>query len=257
MFRNVAQVIGSGRRARRSTAVGGLDEAARDDGDMPRSADGATTGRPPRTSSEEILTAARKLIERDGWEKLTIRRLAGEIGTSPGTVYNHVRDRDDLLVQLLNAEAEDFRDSAPALPEDPRERILAVATLMHDGLAARPWVVEVITADDLLGDAALWMVEAIVEAAIVLGARAEEAVHLYRQIWYYTAGEILVRARRGRRQSEVDGASYREEVFAHLDAATHPRLAALSDRWSELTAQDTYREGLEALVDGALSRDGR
>jgi AcrR family transcriptional regulator len=219
---------------------------------MPRSTKGAPTGRPPTTSREEILGAARRLLERDGWEKLTIRGLAGEAGTSPGTVYNHVRDRDDLLVQLLNADAEAFLDPRPELPDDPRERIVAVATLMHDGLAARPWVVEVITADDLLGEAALWLVEAIVDAAIGLGAEPEQAVHLYRQIWYYTAGEILIRARRAGRESEVEGTTHREEVFTRLDSEEHPRLAALGDRWIELTAQDTYVEGLRALVDGAL-----
>jgi hypothetical protein len=156
------------------------------------------------------------------------------------------------VVQLLNADAEEFLEPAPELPDDPRERLVAVATLMHDGLAARPWVVEVITADDLLGEAALWLVEAIVDAAIALGATPEQAVHLYRQVWYYTAGEILIRARRASRESEVDGATYREEVFARLDPATHPRLAALGDHWTELTARDTYVEGLRSLIDGAL-----
>jgi AcrR family transcriptional regulator len=223
----------------------------RDDGPVPRAAKGTPTGRPPRTSREEILAGALRLIERDGWEKLTIRGLAGEIGTSPGTLYYHVRDRDDLLIQLLNAEAEDFLATRPEPSADPRERIVQVATLMHDGIAARPWVAEVITADDLLGEAALWLVEAIVDAAIELGATPEGAVHLYRQVWYYTAGEILVRARRAGRESK-EGATYREQVFAGLDPDTHPRLAALGDRWTDLTAEDTYVEGLRALIDGAL-----
>lgn len=229
-----------------------IERPARDDWAVPRAAKGTTTGRPPRTSREEILAAARRLIDRDGWQRLTIRKLAGEIGTSPGTLYYHVRDRDDLLIQLLNAEAEDFLADRPALVEDPRERIVQVSTLMHDGIAARPWVAEVITADDLLGEAALWLVEAIVDAAIELGATPERAVHLYRQIWYYTAGEILIRARRAGQESDAERTTYRAEVFARLDPETHPRLAALGDRWLDLTAEDTYAEGLRALVDGAL-----
>jgi AcrR family transcriptional regulator len=228
------------------------ESATSDDGAVPKPAKG-TTGRPPRTSREEILAAARGLIERDGWDKLTVRKLAAELGTSPGTLYNHVRDRDDLLVQLLNAEAEDFLATRPELPDDPRERIVAVATLMHDGIAARPWVAEVITADDLLGESALWLVESIVDAAITLGATPDQAVHLYRQIWYYTAGEILIRARRTSRESDRDGATYREQVFANLDPTTHPRLAALGDRWPALTAEDTYTAGLRALITGTLS----
>lgn len=219
---------------------------------MPRPPTGGPSGRPPRTSREAILKAAQRLIDRDGWEQLTIRRLAAEIGTSPGTVYYHVRDKDDLLVQLLNEYAEQFLLPHPRLPGDPRERIVAAATLMHDGLAARPWVVEVITADDLLGDAALWLVESIVDGAVEAGAGPEAAVHLYRQIWYYTAGEILIRAHRNRRQHQRDGPSYREQVFTRIDPATHPRLAAVAGRWSALTGEDTYEQGLRALIDGAL-----
>jgi hypothetical protein len=31
-----------------------------------------------------------------------------------------------------------------------------------------------------------------------------------------------------------------------------PRLAGLADRWPTLTSQDTYAQGLRALIDGAL-----
>lgn len=34
--------------------------------------------------------------------------------------------------------------------------------------------------------------------------------------------------------------------------ASVPHLAALADRWPELTARDTYAQGLRAFVDGLL-----
>ncbi len=129
---------------------------------------------------------------------------------------------------------------------------MAAATLMHDVLAARPWVTEILTADDLPGDSALWLVEAMVAGAIDAGADPEAAVHLYRHIWYFTAGEILVRARRTRRHVALDRPTYREQAFAELDPATYPRLSGLGSRWADLTAQDTYARGLRALVAGAL-----
>jgi AcrR family transcriptional regulator len=217
---------------------------------MPRPSTGAPNGRPPRTSRGDILVAARELIERDGWEQLTIRRLATAIGTSPATVYYHVRDKDDLLIQLLNHYAEQI--PRPDLPADPRERIVLAATLIHDGLAALPWITEIITADDLLGESVLWLVETMVAGAIDAGADPAAAVHLYREIWYYTAGEILVRTRRARRHAKLDRPAYRDEAFARLDAETYPQLAALAGRWSALTSEDTYAQGLHALIDGAL-----
>lgn len=127
----------------------------------------ARTGRPPRTSRAQILTAARTLIDRDGWQTLSMRRLAAELGTAPTTLYHHIRDKQDLLVQLLNDSAD--RLERPVLPTDPKQRILAAATVMHDGLAAAPWMVEVLTADAVLGDSALWMVEAMIDGAIDCG----------------------------------------------------------------------------------------
>lgn len=193
-------------------------------------------GRPPRTSREQILSAAQTVIDRDGWERLTIRRLAGEIGMSPATVYNHVRDKDDLLVQLLGMYAEHIPRGE--LPSDPEERILAAARTMHDALADRPWVVDVLTTDDLLGESALWMVEAILAAASDLGIDPDRAVHLYRNIWYLTVGEILVRARRADRRAATGGGTYRQEALARLDPNDHPQLAGLARRWEALTADE-------------------
>lgn len=229
-------------------------ERLRHDGRMPRTPSGAPTGRPPRTSRDDILRSAQVLLDRDGWEHLTIRRLAAEVGTSPATVYNHVRDKEDLLVQLLNGYAAEIPRAA--LPGTPRDRIAAAATLIHDALAARPWAVEILTADDLLGVDALWLVEAMVDGAITAGLSPEDAVHLYRSIWYYTAGEILIRAHRIRRRARSSTATYRDRVFAALeDTSAYPRLIALADRWPDLSTEDTYRQGLLALIDGALAGD--
>ncbi|SFW90865.1 TetR/AcrR family transcriptional regulator [Amycolatopsis australiensis] len=219
---------------------------------MPRPA--GRIGRPPTTSRPEILEAARAILDRDGWEKLTIRRLAAELGVGATTLYHHVRDKDDLLIQLLEHYAEQL--PRPELPPDPRQRIVAAATVMHDSLAAWPQAVEVLTADDLLGESALWMVEAIVGGAIACGCTPERAVGLYRGVWYFTVGEIVVRARSGRRAAQ-ERPRYRDAVFADLDPTRFPSLAAVGDRWPELTARDTYQAGLRALVDGLLAQESR
>ncbi|MGW3963840.1 TetR/AcrR family transcriptional regulator [Amycolatopsis sp. NPDC005003] len=211
-------------------------------------------GRPPTTSREQILEAARAILDRDGHEKLTIRRLAAELGVGATTLYHHVRDKDDLLIQLLEHYAGQL--PRPALPDDPREKIIAAATLMHDALAGRPEIAEVLTADDFLGESALWMVDAIVGGALGCGCAPERAVELYRNVWYFTIGEILVRARAGRRAAE-DRPRHRDRVFAELDAARFPHLAAVGGRWPELSARDTYRAGLRAFVDGLLAQDSR
>jgi len=213
------------------------------------------TGRPPLTSRAQILAAARQVIDRDGWEKLTVRRLAAEIGIGATTMYHHVRDREDLLIQLLSEYAGQTMN--PDLPARPRDRIIVAATAIHDSLAAWPWAAEILTADGFLGrldEPAQRMVEVIVAGAIDHGCTPDQAVVVFRSIWYYTVGEILVRAHSKRSPADGGRPTGRGSFFDSIDESRLPRLAAIGDRWPELAARDTYPEALRAFVDGLLTQ---
>ncbi|GGP33523.1 TetR/AcrR family transcriptional regulator [Streptomyces melanogenes] len=210
------------------------------------------TGRPPRISREEVIGTARRIVDADGVDRLTMRRLASEIGSTPMALYHHVRNKEELLVLLLD----DYATRTlrrPELPDRPRERIVVAAAAIHEALATCPWIVEVLTADDLMSESALWFVEQIVDGLVACGLSPERAVHGYRAIWYYTAGEIVIRTTAARRRAEDDRTTYRERVFADLDPDELPRLAQVADHWAPLTAEDTYLEGLRALVDGLVA----
>ncbi|MFF4125117.1 TetR family transcriptional regulator [Microbispora rosea] len=212
------------------------------------------TGRPPVTSRAQILEAARRLIDRDGWEKLSIRRLAAELGIGTMTLYHHVRDKEDLLLLLITEYADQV--PRPDLPGDPRDRIIATATLVHDALAAWPWAAEVLTVDGFVGrlGESVWMVETIVAGAIDHGCTPEQAVHVFRHIWYYTVGEILVRAHSAHQPAEDGRPADQAPLFSGLDRSRTPSLVAIGDQWRTLSAQDTYPQGLRALVDGLLAQ---
>ncbi|MBD0742755.1 TetR/AcrR family transcriptional regulator [Streptomyces sp. CBMA152] len=208
-------------------------------------------GRPPRISREEVVDTARRIIDTEGVDRLTMRRLATEIGSTPMALYHHVRNKEELLVLLLDDYATRTLQR-PELPAEPRERIVVAAAAIHEALAACPWIVEVLTADDLMSTSALWFVEQIVDGLVQCGLSPEQAVHGYRAIWYYTAGEIVIRTTATRRRTNDDRPTYREQVFAALDPNELPRLAQVADAWAPLTAEDTYALGLRALVDGLL-----
>ncbi|MFF8293505.1 TetR/AcrR family transcriptional regulator [Streptomyces sp. NPDC016309] len=210
-----------------------------------------TPGRPPRISREEIIETARRIVTESGVERLTMRRLATEVGSTPMALYHHVRDKEQLLLLLLDDYAARTLHR-PDLPAHPGERVIVAATAIHEALAACPWIVEVLTADDLLSTSALWFVEQIVDGLVECGLSLDQAVHGYRSIWYYTAGEIVVRTTAARRRANDDRATYREQVFADLDPSELPRLAQAAGRWTPLTAEDTYQDGLRALVEGLL-----
>nr|WP_229805752.1 TetR/AcrR family transcriptional regulator [Microbispora rosea] len=206
------------------------------------------------TSRAQILAAARRLIDQNGWEKLTLRRLAAEIGIGTMTLYHHVRDKEDLLLLLISEYADQI--PRPDLPSEPRDRIIATSIVIHDALADWPWAAEVLTSDGFIGrlGESLWMVEAIVAGAIDHGCTPEQAVHLFRSIWYYTVGEILVRAHSARRPSNEQQTAKPSPFFEGVDATRMPRLVSLGEQWPTLAAQDTYSQGLQALVDGLLAQ---
>ncbi|WP_280261396.1 TetR/AcrR family transcriptional regulator [Nocardia wallacei] len=207
-------------------------------------------GRPPRLSLEAIIAAADRILEAEGPDKLSMRRLANELGSAPMTLYYHVRDKDELLLLVLEAHARHIPH--PDLPDDPRERLLATAVLLYELLAERAWIVEVLTADDLFAPAALWFVENMIGAAIEYGCTPEEAVDIYRTIWYYIVGNLMIRVNSGRRRDRTDEPVYRDQAFADAATGSYPHLAAVADRWDQLTTRPSHRLGLTAIVDGLL-----
>ncbi|WP_419999910.1 TetR/AcrR family transcriptional regulator [Streptomyces boninensis] len=220
---------------------------------MPRRpASPGRTGRPPVTSRAEILTAARRLIDRDGWEKLTIRRLAAELGIGATTLYHHIRDKEDLLIQLLNHYLTELE--RPELRGTPSDRIVIAASAAHDALKAWPWAAEVITADGFLGlldESALWLVDEILAAAADHGCTPEQSVDVFRSIWYYTVGEVIVRSRSPYRLPDGGLPTYRTA----FDPARVPHLAAIGvQRWGAQSAQDVYPRALRVFVDGLLAQ---
>lgn len=52
----------------------------------------------------KILDAARELFMAEGYERVTMRRIAEAIEYSPTTIYNHFRDKDDLVNALCHEE---------------------------------------------------------------------------------------------------------------------------------------------------------
>lgn len=52
----------------------------------------------------KILDAARDLFMAEGYDRVTMRRIADAIEYSPTTIYNHFKDKDDLVNALCHAE---------------------------------------------------------------------------------------------------------------------------------------------------------
>jgi AcrR family transcriptional regulator len=193
-------------------------------------------GRPARLSREAVVGAARAIIERDGVEALTMRNVARELGSSPMAIYRHVRDKDDLLVGVLDCLAADV--PRPRFSNAPRERVLQACRAMHDGLAEHDWVVDVLAQGDLIARTILWVTEVIVAGLIDCGLSERQAADGYRAIWQFTVGELMIR--RGLRRTAALGRTpFVVEVLTSVDAQEFPALARVAPQWAAARERDS------------------
>src|SRR4029078_13680149 len=95
----------------------------------------ATTRRKP-LSRERILAAALEVVDEQGIEALSMRKLGQSLGYEAMSLYNHVANKDDLLdgiLDLLLAELE------PPAPDGGLPAIRASALSAHEALKRHPW----------------------------------------------------------------------------------------------------------------------
>lgn len=79
---------------------------------------------------QAILNAARTLISTEGYQGLSMRRLAEGVGYTPKTLYRYFTDKDDLLSELIEEDLGYFAahlEAVAAAHADPGERLDAVA----------------------------------------------------------------------------------------------------------------------------------
>lgn len=74
-----------------------------------------------------ILMAAREIARQEGWQSVTVRKVAERIEYSPPTIYEYFENKDEILLELRR---EGFRQLAATLKaireatEDPERRLL-------------------------------------------------------------------------------------------------------------------------------------
>ena len=78
---------------------------------------------------QKILDAARELFAREGYEAVSMRRIADAIEYSPTAIYVHFKDKADLMKELCHLDYEAFTSQAQQFADvaDPIERIRLLA----------------------------------------------------------------------------------------------------------------------------------
>ena len=80
-----------------------IDRESRELADMKTSTKG-------RNTRQRILDAAQRLIEKEGFSRLTTKEIAREAGYAEGTIFKHFERKDDLSLAVVLENAPRFKD---------------------------------------------------------------------------------------------------------------------------------------------------
>lgn len=82
-----------------------------------------------RTSLGEIVQTGRRILEAEGLDRLTMQRVAAEVGVRPPSLYKHVRNRAHLIHLINSAVARELADVLDASlgHASPAEDLAAMA----------------------------------------------------------------------------------------------------------------------------------
>src|SRR3712207_1653112 len=90
-------------------------------------------------SRERVLRAAVALADRGGFESVTMRKLAKELGVEAMSLYNHVAGKDDLLDGMIDIVFSEIEP--PSTDVDWKAALRARATSTREALARHRWAI--------------------------------------------------------------------------------------------------------------------
>jgi AcrR family transcriptional regulator len=100
-----------------------------------------TKGPKPGLTLERIVEAAVALAQAEGIGAVSMARVAGELGSSPMSLYRYVAAKDELLALMVDAALGPV--PPPAADEDWRAGLTRWAWGYHDALRQHPWALQV------------------------------------------------------------------------------------------------------------------
>lgn len=161
---------------------------------------GASANRAPwgSISREDIIDAAVTIVEAGGYEEMSIRSLAADLGVAPMSLYRHIRDKDDLLREVVS------RLLAPvwrpaASEDDWQEWIVEAAASLRQFLVTQPAALHVYLSHPVVSPAAVERMDAMMGVLRRAGLAEQTARSAYGALHTYTIGFAALEASRADR----------------------------------------------------------
>ncbi|MFI0422451.1 TetR/AcrR family transcriptional regulator [Spongiactinospora sp. 9N601] len=201
-------------------------------------------GRPAKMAAPEAVATALRLVDEEGLDALTMRRLATALGVQVGTLYRYFATKQDLLTAM----AEEMLAGCADPPPDQdtwQGQVIELAGRLRAALLRRRDGARIYAGTHAAGPNTLAYAEALVGVLRDAGRSAESAARSTLAIVHFTLGHTLEEQAIG--TAAGDAAS---SLRAALEPERYPHLAAAAATLSSSDYARHFTHGLDLLVKG-------
>lgn len=222
----------------------------------------------PALNRERIVTEAIKLIDAEGPEALSMRKLGAHLGVGATSIYWHVANKEELVELVVDEVWAEMDAPDPDDPDGWRGAVSRGAESMRAMLLRHPWMSTMLAQSAMagMGPNAVRLTEGIIGILRGAGLSVAEADHATSALASYvlgTAGSeaawLQMLARTGQTEEELW-----EQMGPAIESAVegHPHTQQVVESYVARSAamepgamrDETFRYGLELLLDGLAAR---
>lgn len=193
-------------------------------------------------SRQRIVEAAIELVDSEGLDALSMRRLAGHLDAGTMSLYNHVPNKEALLDAMVE---HILTDVAGDRSDDPLIRLRNVCLALRQAAHAHPEIFRIIAVRPPAAPSLLHTLEVELENLNDLGFDPSTTANALRILFGYVFGYI--RLETGGFYSQL--LRLKEDVPA-LDASAYPGMAAASAHLADWKPEVEFQQGLDAILAG-------
>lgn len=178
----------------------------------------AATRRKP-LNRERILASALELVDEQGIDALSMRKLGQALGYEAMSLYNHVANKDDLLAGILDLV---LAEMEPPDPGGGLAGIRASALSAHEALKRHPWAASMLMSPAGIRPARIAYMEGLLAALRGAGLSAETTYTAYHVLDAHIIGFSLWASTHGKMPEGTE--DVRGFIDRMLPVATYPHL---------------------------------
>jgi AcrR family transcriptional regulator len=196
---------------------------------------------------ERIVAAALRIMDDEGLDAVSMRRIGRELGVEAMSLYNHVRDKDDILEGIKELVMGEFDMGAASNSWKQDARMAARA--WRDVLRAHPNVITLMTAATrpMLSPEALRPSEVAFEILRRAGLDDAETARAFCAFGGYIMGFVLMETGTMRTGSDAGDVA---ELVSSLPSDEMPRSCAVLPHLLSADPDERFEYGLDLLLAG-------